>query len=126
MDTAQDSIAVLIVEDDDDLRESLTLLLQEHGFRAAGARNGSEALHLLRGGLRPRLILLDLNMPYKNGWQFRVEQILDPRIETIPIIAYSGDAQAHADSVRLGAVACLRKPIQPDQLIALVRAQCSE
>jgi FixJ family two-component response regulator len=62
-------------------------------------------------------------MPQKNDG-FRVEQVLDPRLETIPIVAYSGDAEAYADGLRLGAVACLRKPFEAQQLIDIVRTYC--
>lgn len=117
---------VLVVEDDEDTREGVAELLQRNGYRAVTAENGADALGQLRAGLRPALILLDLNMPDKNGWQFRVEQVLDPRLDRIPIVAYSGDAEAHANSVWLGAVACLRKPFEVNQLIDIVRVHCGD
>ena len=116
---------VLVVEDDAGTREGLELLLEQHGFDVVTASNGNDALRQLRSGLHPGLILLDLRMPEKNGWQFRVEQVLDPGLATIPIVAYSGDPEAHADGFRLGAVACLRKPFEVQELIDIVRTHCT-
>ena len=70
------------------------------------------------------MILLDLNMPVKNGQQFRTEQVLDPRLEAIPVVTYTGDPDFYATSIRLGAVACLRKPIETEQLLDIVRQHC--
>jgi CheY-like chemotaxis protein len=125
-DRTQPSDAVLVVEDDDDTRDTLAMVLKQHGYDAVTVSNGAEALHRLRAGLRPGLILLDLHMPEKNGWQFRVEQILDPRFEMIPVVAYSGDPEAYADGLRLGAVACLRKPLEVERLIEIVRVHCGQ
>ena len=54
---------VLVVEDDTDLRESLSQALQDHGFAVTQAGNGQQALDLLHSGIRPGGILLDLMMP---------------------------------------------------------------
>ena len=60
---------VLVVEDDTDLRESLSQALRDHGFTVTPASNGKQALDLLRAGTRPTVILLDLMMPILNGWE---------------------------------------------------------
>ena len=117
-------VHLLIVEDDEDTREALALLMRYEGFAVATAGGGAEALWQLRHGLRPSLILLDLNMPDKNGRQFRTEQILDPRLESIPVVTYSGDPDFYLASQEMGAVACLRKPVETSELIDIVRAQC--
>jgi CheY-like chemotaxis protein len=115
---------LLIVEDDEDTREALAVFLRHEGYEVATACGGAEALRQLRQGLAPGLIILDLNMPDKNGQQFRTEQVLDPRIEAIPVVTYTGDPDFYAASIRLGAVACLRKPIEPDQLLEIVKQHC--
>ena len=115
---------LLIVEDDDDTREALAMLLRHEGYEVVTASGGVEAMRQLREGLSPGLILLDLNMPDKNGQQFRTEQVLDPRIEAIPVVTYTGDPDFYAASVRLGAVASLRKPIEADKLLDIVRKHC--
>jgi CheY-like chemotaxis protein len=80
---------VLIVEDDDAIRATLSAVLRKRGFRSAAAGTGREALEYLRSGARPAVILLDLVMPEMDGWSFRIEQLRDPRIAQIPIVVCS-------------------------------------
>jgi two-component system chemotaxis response regulator CheY len=60
---------VLVVEDDDDLRDVVVQTLERNGFAVAGARDGQEALELLAKGPLPNLILLDLMMPRMSGYE---------------------------------------------------------
>jgi CheY-like chemotaxis protein len=115
---------ILIVEDDAETRDALWALLENHGYSVTLAANGADGLSRLRGGLRPCLILLDLMMPEKNGFQFRVEQVADPVLADIPVIIYSGNPEAQADGAVLGGVACLTKPIDVDRLLEAVKAHC--
>lgn len=115
---------ILIVEDDAETRDALAVILEGHGYAVALATDGADGLRQLRAGLRPRLILLDLMMPEKNGFQFRVEQVVDPRLADIPVVIYSGDAEAQATGAVLGGVACLSKPIDVGKLLDLLRAHC--
>lgn len=63
---------ILLVEDDDDLRDATADALGAEGFEVSAARDGAEALTLLRGApSKPALILLDLMMPTMNGFEFR-------------------------------------------------------
>jgi CheY-like chemotaxis protein len=77
---------ILVVDDDPDLSEALSDLLLMIGYRPLQAANGREALDLIRAGLRPSLILLDLMMPVMNGWQFREAQLQDPTVASVPVI----------------------------------------
>ncbi|TMA15232.1 MAG: FAD-binding protein, partial [Deltaproteobacteria bacterium] len=61
--------SVLVAEDDDDLRESLSLVLRSEGFRTQAAANGQQALALCRAQ-RPDVVLLDLHMPVMDGYEF--------------------------------------------------------
>lgn len=115
---------ILIVEDDADTRDALAIFLERHGYAVALATDGADGLRQLRAGLRPRLILLDLMMPEKNGLQFRVEQVVDPELADIPVVIYSGDAEARATGATFGGVACLAKPIDVGKLLDLVQAHC--
>ena len=81
---------VLIVDDCDDERVSLAGVLREDGYEVHEARDGVEAMEQLHAGLRPNVILLDLFMPLKDGWEFRVDQTSDPDLAAIPVIAMSG------------------------------------
>src|SRR5580698_5895308 len=109
---------LLVVEDDDDIRETLVSLLSIEGYRVAGCSNGHEALAWLRSSTKPDLILLDLRMPIMDGWQFRVAQKGDPQLARIPAIALSADSTAKAAAI--DAEAYLKKPVDYDTLIATI------
>jgi len=80
---------LLLVEDEDEVREVITAVLETEGYRVRGAVNGAEALEILRSGLRPCMIILDLMMPVMDGWQFRTEQLRDAELLKIPTVVYS-------------------------------------
>ena len=109
---------LLLVEDDRELRNSLCSLLRGDGFQVLEASNGSEALDYLRKGAIPDLILLDLMMPVKDGWQFRIEQKLDPAIASIPVLAFSADDSAKA--VAIDATAYIKKPFEYPTLLGAI------
>jgi CheY-like chemotaxis protein len=115
---------VLIVEDDTDLRDALSQILEDEGYRVWSAEHGLDALERLRDGSRPCLILLDLTMPVMNGWQFRAEQQLDPQLASIPVVVISAGANLAEQLQPLGVQDYLRKPIQLGQLLATVRRYC--
>jgi CheY-like chemotaxis protein len=114
---------VLIVEDDADLREMMAQLLALEGFAAATVANGREALEYLQDHHdRPHVILLDLMMPVMDGWEFRRQQKADPALADLPVIVLSALDAARAEDVR--AEAFLKKPLDFDRLVQLVRAYC--
>lgn len=120
--THNGSTPVLIVEDDADLREMMAQLLVLEGFRAHSVANGREALEYLKRGNCPNLILLDLMMPVMDGWEFRREQQRDPLLSNVPVIVLSALDPARAADI--GAVEFLKKPLDFDRLIDLVRHHC--
>ena len=81
---------VLVVDDDDDSRVALTSLLEHHGYFAAEAANGAEAVRLLEKGLDPDLILTDLMMPVMSGWDLCETLKRVPGWRTIPLIVLCG------------------------------------
>ena len=116
---------VLVVEDDTDLRESLSQALRDHGFGVTSAANGQEALDLLRAGARPSVILLDLMMPELNGWQLRAALRRDPGLAQIPQVVIS----AYLDETEQAVLAlppddCLRKPFHIRILIDALERHC--
>ena len=115
---------VLVVDDDFDIRQMLSLALELDGFRVLSAANGEEALSLLRQGPRAELILLDLMMPVMNGSQFRTEQRRDPDLWAIPVVVLTGNGSA--GNAVAGAAGYLRKPIDVDDLLATVRTVCAQ
>jgi two-component system, chemotaxis family, chemotaxis protein CheY len=118
---------IMVVEDDPDLRDALEYLLKACGYQVVPARDGEEALEQLRGGLDPCLILLDLLMPRKDGFQFRSEQLETPAFAKIPTIAYSGiytGTSLREKATALGIEAVLDKPVDYDGLLDLVEKYC--
>jgi CheY-like chemotaxis protein len=113
---------VLIVEDDEDLREMMAQLLTLEGFHTATVANGREALEYLHGTGTPEVILLDLMMPVMDGWEFRRQQQADPALAPVPVIVLSALDQGRAST--LEADAFLKKPLDFDRLLSLVRTYC--
>jgi CheY-like chemotaxis protein len=113
---------ILVVDDADYLRDLLASVLGRAGYRVVSAANGSEALAYLRRGERVDLILLDLVMPLMDGWQFRAEQLKDPRLTRIPVIVLSGERNLAYQAETLGVDAYLEKPAPVTLLLRTVRA----
>jgi len=78
---------VLVVEHNPDVREALATLLRDEGHLVAEAGTGPEALAHLRSNPVTDVVLLALELPVMDGWTFRMEQSLDPRIAGIPVAA---------------------------------------
>jgi len=77
---------VLIVDDDEEIRETLRELLSDEGFDVVEAGDGADALTRLSDGAQPNVILLDLMMPNMDGWQFHREIQKDSTLSSIPIV----------------------------------------
>ena len=110
-------LAVLIVEDDEDFRALMREALESEGFSVREARDGQEALALLRGSRSSRcLVLLDLMMPGMNGWQFVAAVRGDPRLRANPIVVTTvvpEDAPWAVDAI-------LQKPFDLDTLVQMI------
>ncbi len=112
---------VLVVEDDDAIRQSLVDLLVAEGYSTYAASNGKDALALLEDIPKPCLILLDLMMPIMDGWEFSKLKEKNTILAPIPIVVVS----AYPTQVGLqGSVAHIKKPIHVNTLLAVVREYC--
>ena len=121
-----DRAPVLIIDDDQGIREALQELLEDEAFAVATAENGLEALDRLHAGLRPCLILLDLMMPRMDGWAFRRQQMADPELRDIPVIVLSAaGVDKESAQAQFGDAELLRKPATVDGLLAAIRRFCS-
>jgi CheY-like chemotaxis protein len=120
----QGTLSVLIVEDDAEIRETLSELLRDEGYSAAGAAHGDAALSYLRVNALPSLILLDLMMPVMSGWEFRAAQRQDPRLAGVPVVVISGDSDVASKATAIQADGYLNKPIDVDQLMDFVSRYC--
>jgi CheY-like chemotaxis protein len=116
---------VMLVEDDDEARDVLAMMLEEAGHTVLPAENGAAAWKLLeerRGACD--IILLDLMMPIMNGWDFRRKQRLDPRFAAIPVLVMSAGAHIGSVSQELGAADYISKPVEIDVLLDKIRRHC--
>jgi CheY-like chemotaxis protein len=107
---------VLIVDDDPNLLEVTSFVIESEGMAVETARNGEEALALLRAGKRPGVVLLDLMMPVMNGWEFLDEVAKDPLLQVIPVVVLTAAERAQVP----GTVEILRKPMDLRALLRTV------
>jgi CheY-like chemotaxis protein len=105
----------MLVDDDDDLRATIRMLLEESGYDVVDFASGHEALDVLRSGLRPTLILLDLMMPGMTGYEFRAEQRSVQELVRLPVVLLTAHPTSNLDGLPV-----LRKPFSADQLLRTV------
>ena len=115
---------LLLVEDDDDVRDAMAGSLRDEGYVVAEAGNGRLALDWLQKNADPCLILLDLWMPGMSGIEMHEQMARDPRLKALPLVVVSaaGDAQERASA--MGALGFLRKPLDLKDLLATVERYC--
>lgn len=117
-----DKKTVLIVEDDQDLREAYVTILQSEGFAVKSAENGADALDLIQKEGDPGIIFLDLRMPVMDGIEF-LEKYNAPQHENTEIVVFSNyDAKNEIDKAyELGAERyVLKARAAPKELIRIV------
>jgi CheY-like chemotaxis protein len=114
---------VLIVEDEEDIREGLASVLSARGYRTMTACNGNEALDLVRRrGLRPSVVVLDLAMPVMDGVGFLESQADDPFLASVPVVVVTAQPKA-LDFASVKAV--FAKPLDLASLLSTIRRVCS-
>jgi DNA-binding response OmpR family regulator len=113
---------ILVVDDDHDIVEMLTLGLSRTGYEVASAYGGNEGLAVARRQL-PDLILLDVIMPDKNGFEVLAELKKDEATRTIPVVMLSarGESSALMEGQLQGAIDYLIKPCSWEDLLKYVR-----
>jgi CheY-like chemotaxis protein len=117
------SVDVLVVDDDASFAASLVEEIAQFGYVAVAAANGAEALQLAQDR-PPRLILLDLEMPVMNGWQFLQRRRSNRALSRIPVVVIS--AIATAISGRHDVQGIVEKPLDEQELVHTIRALLPE
>lgn len=120
------SRSVLVVDDDDGIREAIVDSLRDEGYVVETAENGAEALRCLQGRTSealPCLILLDLMMPVMSGWEFIRARAADT-CARIPIVVVSATLDRQIARSSADVVAWVPKPLRYDALLDLVREHC--
>ena len=110
---------ILIVDDDEGIRELLRLHLSSAGYTVTVTEDAIAAGYtVLRS--RPDLIICDVNMPHMDGFQFVAALRSDKTIPDIPVIFLTSVEDGDHRGKELGAVGYLTKPVRADRLLALV------
>ncbi len=112
---------VLVVEDEEELRESIRDLLEYTGYMVVTASNGQEALDALPRIEHLCVVLLDLLMPRMNGWDFVDALRAQPNVANVPVVVHSS-----APKPPEGVARVLSKPLQPERLLSVIREYCAE
>ncbi len=116
---------VLLIEDDDDIRTTLTELLEHEGYEVRLANDGEAALVELRAeGQRPCFIVLDLMMPGMNGWSFLKERREDSHLAKIPVAVVTADVKALSSLGEFDLIERLTKPFDWNRLIDAIERSC--
>jgi CheY-like chemotaxis protein len=116
---AKPRAAILVAEDNEDLREVLALILESAGHEVRTAANGNEALDLLTGWV-PDAVFCDVHMPKMDGCELLKRMRAVEALSSVPVVAISGSLIDEAGSrwVELGFNAHLMKPVSPEALRA--------
>jgi CheY-like chemotaxis protein len=109
-------VSVLVVDDESDIREAVSEVLEDEGFIVHGAGDGAEGLRKARAH-HPDVVLLDLMMPGMNGWEFRAAQRSDPELSEIPVIILSALGRVAG----MDAAGFIQKPFDLEDLLSAVR-----
>jgi NADH-quinone oxidoreductase subunit E len=115
-----DAPDVLVIDDDESMREGCRQTLEAEGYNAAVAHDGMQGLEMVRR-TKPKIVVLDLKMPGLSGAEV-IEKLseLDPAIISIVITGY-GTIDVAVDSIKKGAFDFLSKPFEPEQLLDAVK-----
>ena len=111
---------ILIVDDDPLMRSTVQRALRQKRVDVACAENGQKALDMLSSGLRPNLILLDIDMPKMNGLEVLSQLKQDPTLAPIPVVIISGALP----NIEPNVARLLPKPFRLSELFDLLREHC--
>ena len=112
---------VLLIEDDEELRELMRDALELNGYSVVAAIDGQDALERLSSVDDVCLVLLDLLMPRMNGWEFYAATRQRDELVDVPVIVHSSVARDAPE----GVTRVLEKPLQLELLLSTVREFCA-
>jgi DNA-binding response OmpR family regulator len=113
---------ILIAEDERDIRDLITFTLTYAGYEVLQATNGEEAVKIALAE-KPDLILLDVRMPYMNGYEACIKIKSEESLQDLPVVFLSAKGQETEvqTGLQAGAVEYILKPFSPDELVERVR-----
>lgn len=117
------SKTILIVDDSLTMTMSLKSNLELHGFKVETASDGLQALNKLKAGLKPHLIITDINMPRMDGMELIRQAKALPGMRFTPILTLTteSDPRKRDESKKLGATGWLVKPVSGADLVKIVK-----
>jgi DNA-binding response OmpR family regulator len=118
---AEKKKSILIVDDEIDLVSLIKDTLEEKGFNVLTAANGKEAFDVIYRESIPDLILLDMNMPVMNGWNF-AHKFYDEFGRACPIVIMTAEEDSQTRALEIGADTYLGKPLEFDSIAKVVES----
>ena len=117
MAKSHETKTILIIEDEAEIRNFASRVLELEGYGVLQAEDGSEGMRLVRWS-RPSLVLLDLRLPKRNGWTVLEQMKNDSGLSAIPVIVFTASAGASQQerAQSMGAAAYLVKPLSAASL----------
>jgi two-component system chemotaxis response regulator CheY len=115
-------VVVLVIDDDAEIRQALTEILEDEEYTVRCASNGREALEILSRGPCPDVILLDVMMPVMDGWHFLSARLGVPELVEVPIIIISAGFDAEREAHKVGVFEFARKPLHVDDLVERIES----
>ena len=115
------SHTILVVDDDEDIRDALAEVLKTTGRTVLSAANGREAIDILRTGPVICVVLLDMKMPVMDGYRFLELRRRDPHLARVPVAVISAGA---VDQDRIDGATQLSKPLKIPQLLEVIDRYC--
>lgn len=114
---------ILVVEDDLDLAKLIQFCLAREGFEVRHAADGEQALQEFDLAPRPDLVIMDVMMPYRNGYELLANLRQRPAWNQVPVIMLTGRGREEdvVQGLDLGASDYLVKPFRPSELVARIR-----
>lgn len=119
---------ILIIDDNEDLRALLEFILKREGYSIAHAVNGDDALKLIGGQDMPVLILLDIIMPYRDGFEILEAIKADDEWKKIPVLMLTARHEQNKmeRAYKMGIDNYVVKPFKPDDLLQHIRQTLGE
>lgn len=114
---------ILIIEDDEDIRDLMKAMLEAEGYHPFTASNGEEGFTVLSEISKPCMILLDMMMPIMDGWTFSDEIKKNSKYQNIPLLAVTAFAEQITAKEKF--IGVLKKPVRLESLLNLVKQHCS-
>lgn len=116
---------ILIIEDDNEIRQTMVDVLEDEGFQVLSAENGLEGLKILNQyETAPCLIIVDWMMPILDGDGFRQEQLKSEKFAAVPTVLFSANGQISQKAIGAGYEEFIRKPIDLERLFELTSKYC--